>query len=642
MLGTKRKYAPLPSASSIEQLPIKKTRDDFTLNFESHQAKVSRWNSKTPQSFSSPTYARRELPVFNFPDNKNYNLTMNHGSSLFLEEGDMINSILDTGVSSYRFPNEKCANSFSMISTRFKVHDKFQAICRPYDKEMLSKLDFKRESNHKPSPSSLNRSILPSTTLDTSSTFSLSYGKQVPSESLSLPVTSTRKIPPIDSFLHWAEAIPFPSTCNHTISQADSKFPTEINNNIDRSFLPRFPSHLANIIQDKIDRCDPSLGNRNPLSQRIFMESEEENRKERNIIRRSLNEKAYQSDLYPPLLAVGKKRRASSPLDDENTQFYAVKSPNKFSRKYESVTPRNPSDSRYGSISSINSDIRSDSHSSTESTTSSRTSVSSFGRLSPGGISPKSIDVINSSHTTSNQRHRRSSFKVNLQQKSSNDNKMVAKTTHQRLESVCSSQQNQRLSNSVGIFICECCPKKPKKFDNKEDLDAHEQEKQYECAFCRNRFKNKNEAERHQNSLHLRRHSWSCTALSGYAAAFYNSSLRPGEADTCGFCGEDFPRSRMDSGIFVITKQDWDYRINHLTEIHKFGECNHDKKFFRADHFRQHLKHSHAGTSGKWTNMLENACMKDEPVRNPIGSPENINPGGSQISSCDLVNVIEL
>jgi hypothetical protein len=47
--------------------------------------------------------------------------------------------------------------------------------------------------------------------------------------------------------------------------------------------------------------------------------------------------------------------------------------------------------------------------------------------------------------------------------------------------------------------------------------------------------------------------------------------------------------------------------------VHKFGECNQAKKFFRADHFRQHLKHSHAGTSGKWTNLLENACMRDEP-----------------------------
>jgi len=69
-------------------------------------------------------------------------------------------------------------------------------------------------------------------------------------------------------------------------------------------------------------------------------------------------------------------------------------------------------------------------------------------------------------------------------------------------------------------------------------------------------------------------------------------------------------------------------RIGHLQEVHKFGECNHAKKFFRADHFRQHLKHSHAGTSGKWTNMLENACMKDEPPPEPIRGPERISPGG--------------
>jgi hypothetical protein len=57
-----------------------------------------------------------------------------------------------------------------------------------------------------------------------------------------------------------------------------------------------------------------------------------------------------------------------------------------------------------------------------------------------------------------------------------------------------------------------------------------------------------------------------------------------------------------------------------LNVVHKFGECNQSKKFFRADHFRQHLKHSHAGTSGKWTNMLENACMSQEPTKERGGS----------------------
>jgi hypothetical protein len=53
-------------------------------------------------------------------------------------------------------------------------------------------------------------------------------------------------------------------------------------------------------------------------------------------------------------------------------------------------------------------------------------------------------------------------------------------------------------------------------------------------------------------------------------------------------------------------------RIRHLREVHKFGECNKRKKFYRPDHLRQHLKHSHAGISGKWMNILENACMQEE------------------------------
>ena len=74
-------------------------------------------------------------------------------------------------------------------------------------------------------------------------------------------------------------------------------------------------------------------------------------------------------------------------------------------------------------------------------------------------------------------------------------------------------------------------------------------------------------------------------------------------------------------------------RTKHLTDIHKFGECNQSKKFYRADHFRQHLKHSHAGTSGKWTNMLENSCMKEEPLVTDPPEPILRILGGSSMSS---------
>lgn len=163
-------------------------------------------------------------------------------------------------------------------------------------------------------------------------------------------------------------------------------------------------------------------------------------------------------------------------------------------------------------------------------------------------------------------------------------------------------------------------------------------EKQYFCQFCHNRFKNKNEAERHQNSLHLRRHSWSCAALQSLEDAFHptltsnmattvaaaaaaattahNAATQPSpntgrfpqasNTDTCGYCGQEFPNP-----------PDWNERVAHLNTLHKFGECNQGKKFFRADHFRQHLKHSHASTSGRWTNMLESACMREEPLMAP-------------------------
>lgn len=60
-------------------------------------------------------------------------------------------------------------------------------------------------------------------------------------------------------------------------------------------------------------------------------------------------------------------------------------------------------------------------------------------------------------------------------------------------------------------------------------------------------------------------------------------------------------------------------RQEHLVVAHKYGECNQQKKFFRADHFRQHLKHSHGAQSGKWTNILETACVRDEPLPKPLG-----------------------
>jgi hypothetical protein len=91
-------------------------------------------------------------------------------------------------------------------------------------------------------------------------------------------------------------------------------------------------------------------------------------------------------------------------------------------------------------------------------------------------------------------------------------------------------------------------------------IQPHEAEKQYRYSYYPNRFKNKNEAERHQNSLHLRRNSWSCSAITSFQGAFHDSQTRPGEADTCSYCGLDFPRTGefVGQGSKRTTHEDWE------------------------------------------------------------------------------------
>ncbi|KAL2022183.1 hypothetical protein VTK56DRAFT_6012 [Thermocarpiscus australiensis] len=323
----------------------------------------------------------------------------------------------------------------------------------------------------------------------------------------------------------------------------------------------------------------------------------------------------------------GQKRRASSPPSDDaaiTNDMQRRRDGGLISRG--SPTPRLLVMPQC-SVSSMSSASRSGSYASNL-TASSITSMGSFGRrspiaLSPGGLSP--TDTIGCASPYATPQSLSTSPCPSLRPSA------AAQSPHQRtpteqplpgqgVRTVASPRKVAEIpKNPVGLatklkgpYMCECCPKKPKKFETEEELRLHEAEKQYECSFCGNRFKNKNEAERHQNSLHVRRHSWSCSALTGYERAFYDSMARPGEADVCGYCGEEFPRTGRNQDGPCVSEKDWEERIRHLQDVHKFRECNSSKKFYRADHFRQHLKHSHAGTSGKWTNMLENACMMHE------------------------------
>ncbi|RSL80822.1 hypothetical protein CEP51_006317 [Fusarium floridanum] len=176
--------------------------------------------------------------------------------------------------------------------------------------------------------------------------------------------------------------------------------------------------------------------------------------------------------------------------------------------------------------------------------------------------------------------------------------------------------QPQRTTAPVR-FRCQCCTKRPQIFKTAQELAAHETKKLYKCPFCTSRFKNKNESLRHQNSMHIRSQSWSCATLLEYNQLFYNSWERPGQADICTYCGTEFPRSGGETspGAWAerqVTDEDWAERIKHVHEAHKFHECDLAKRFYRADHQKQHLRYSHFCKDGIWLDSLVRMCMAGE------------------------------
>ncbi|KAL4763256.1 putative C2H2 finger domain protein [Aspergillus foveolatus] len=375
----------------------------------------------------------------------------------------------------------------------------------------------------------------------------------------------------------------------------------------------------------------PSRSNRGSYDQSVVSDMEGEFSTDESLPSRLFSVR----EATPPYLEAtrsGTKRRASSPprepIGNDKHSLHTTTSNGDLSQRRTTGHPFTNNLSvnsgythSYGSLSaasSVSMRTTASYSSAAPSIGSSITTASTYDR-SPTGLSPKSdLDafhekaMINPGSTAG--------LSAQLTAQTTQDNGLDSSSSNPSRK--MSFQTNLNASNPSaakigGLYICDCCPKKPKKFDSPEELRAHALEKQYSCLYCNNRFKNKNEAERHQNSLHLRRHSWSCAALPGFQAAFHPSpSSQSGSSaashDSCGYCGEEFPN---------YPQPDWDSRFEHLTAVHKFGECNNSKKFFRADHFRQHLKHSHAGTSGKWTNILENACMKEEAPPEPINAP---------------------
>lgn len=187
---------------------------------------------------------------------------------------------------------------------------------------------------------------------------------------------------------------------------------------------------------------------------------------------------------------LGMKRRASSPPpeaahDDKAPSHLAGNSSELYQRNTTSSTahlsanrssPQNRFAPTHGSVSSTSSTgFRNGSYASSNglSVGSSITSISSHDRLSPGGISPSSDQQHNgrdSPYVTSLSMNQSPQHSLSRPQQHSSETKSSAAIARKMSTGNPAPRKQNAPNIQPHAHICECCPKKPKKFDTLQEL----------------------------------------------------------------------------------------------------------------------------------------------------------------------------
>jgi hypothetical protein len=360
------------------------------------------------------------------------------------------------------------------------VHDQYRSNAQAYDKSLLQKLDTRRGTDNTTPPKGYSRSIFSSSASDSSPTTRIALESRYPPplKPLSLPIITGRP-PLVESPLsRWADS-PLSSAISPTNSH--SRFGMQLqqdyrssSDGADLQYARRPDSSSAMDLCD--DTCSITSRSRDSYDPRVSPDQDVDFQMEEAGLRRlHLEDYSPRPDGYSPGATTGQKRRASSPPGDEGPSLHNVGSASDLFRQRGSGSRTSPGPrfhSSSGSISSTASGARCSSYASTVLSVgaSSMTSMNSYGRVSPGGLSPVPTDGSDSPYVPS--------LSLNPSPRGS-----VPRTNHNRtLSESRTIMTSRKMPDSIGqakhnggpkiqgVYICECCPKKPKRFDSPEDL----------------------------------------------------------------------------------------------------------------------------------------------------------------------------
>lgn len=338
----------------------------------------------------------------------------------------------------------------------FMSHDQFQF--RPssnnYDSSLLKKFDARRTLDNRSPP---RRSGLSSSINDAVSRRGSTDHRQLPS--LSLPIRSTSRM--------YGDG-PSSETPAHSAISPLGYGVGDFRSPIEPTDLDRLPLHRtrrtnSGSVPDDMTVSTQGSYENNGDDTDFHME-------DAGMGRLHIEENLSRSEYH----TTGQKRRASSPPGDD-FPMQGLPGAGELLRRREGASRASPTPRLtipQSSLSSVSSLGRSSSYvSSLPLTAASGTSMaSSFGRRSPGGLSPGGLSPVDGLCN--------SPFNTPISLAHS-PHSSIARVPHQRQVSDSRPMSSPRkltelskssISRIQGFYMCECCPKKPKKFETAEEL----------------------------------------------------------------------------------------------------------------------------------------------------------------------------
>ena len=365
------------------------------------------------------------------------------------------------------------------------MHDQYRSNnAHAYDKSLLQKLDSRRGSDNKTPPRGYHQSTFSSSATESSPTTRMALDHRHPTQlkPLSLPIITGRPNFAESPVARWTDSpLSAAISPNNPYPRFEGSRHHESKSSGDAMDYERSPlsysrrSGSDSMISVADDASSVTSRSRESYDARVSPDNDVDFQMEETGLRRlHIEDYSSRTDSYSPSATTGQKRRASSPPGDEGPKLHTAGSTGDLFRRRECAaraSPAPPYHSTSGSISSTGSAPRNNSYASTMSlSTGSIANIGSYGRLSPGGLSPNT-DGSDSPYVTS------------ISVTSSPGSSIARQLGHQRVPSdsrplITARKVSEGISHSKnsgaprmqGVFMCECCPKKPKKFESQEDL----------------------------------------------------------------------------------------------------------------------------------------------------------------------------